>query len=103
MQSGIGHVVTLDHPGGWSTHYGHLEHMFTLATDRFRRRRKQRVRAGDVLGYAGRDPLRIAFEIWRTDDDGQHPADVADLLRNALVLPWSDPTKPKQPAIKLAA
>lgn len=102
-KSSTGYTVSLDHVGGWSTHYGHLEHMFTLSTDRFRGRRKERVRAGDIIGYSGRDPVRIAFEIWRSIDDGHVPVDPTDHLRDSVVLPWSDPTDAQQPAIKIAA
>ncbi|MEJ7598518.1 MAG: M23 family metallopeptidase [Kofleriaceae bacterium] len=99
-RSTAGYTVSLDHAAGWSTHYGHLEHMFMLATDRFRSRRKERVRAGDVLGYSGRAPVRVTFEVWRAGDAGHTTADPAARLRNALVLPWSEL---RTPASNLAA
>ncbi|MBX3156780.1 MAG: M23 family metallopeptidase [Deltaproteobacteria bacterium] len=90
--------IALDHPGGWSTRYGDLEHMFSMPVDRFAKRRKQRVRAGDVLGYASRDPVHVGFELWRCDDEGCGPVDPAKYLRDWLVRPWSDtPDQTKQP------
>lgn len=98
-----GYTVSVDHAGGWSTHYGDLEHMFTLATDRFRNRRKERVRSGDIIGYSGRDPVRVAFEVWRSTDDGREPVDTAEHIRKFLVLPWSDPARVKQPVARKRA
>jgi murein DD-endopeptidase MepM/ murein hydrolase activator NlpD len=98
-----GYSLSIDHAGGWSTHYGDLEHMLTLSTDRFRNRRKERVRAGDIIGYSGRDPVRVSFEIWRTTDDGREPVAPAEHLRQFLVLPWSDPTQSKRPVAKRRA
>ena len=95
-ETATGFTVTVDHAGGWSTHYGELEHMFTLATDRFRNRRKERVRAGDIIGYSGRDPVRVAFEIWRSTDDGREPVAPDEHVRKFLILPWSDPSRSKQ-------
>ncbi len=89
--------MCLDHAGGWSTRYGDLEHMFSVCVDRFARRRKQRVRAGDILGYASRSPLRLPFELWRADDDHYGPVAPEQHMRNWLVLPWSDtPTARRQ-------
>jgi hypothetical protein len=45
-------MICLDHAGGWSTQYADLAHVLATPTDRFRRRRKTRVRASDVLGHA---------------------------------------------------
>lgn len=82
--------MCLDHAGGWSTRYGDLEHMFSLPVDRFVRRRKPRVRAGDILGYANRSPLSLAFELWRSDDEAYKPIDPAKHMRDWLVLPWHE-------------
>jgi len=82
------YTMCLDHAGGWSTHYGDLEHMFSLSVDRFARRRKQRVRTGDVLGYASTTPLHIFFELWRTDGEVYAPVDPAEHMNSWLVLPW---------------
>jgi hypothetical protein len=40
-----GSALCIDHVGGWSTHYAELEHLLARPTDRFRHRRKERVRA----------------------------------------------------------
>ncbi len=64
-ESGCG--VSIDH-GGWTTHYGHMSKMFvTRSLGRLRRR--QYVRAGEVIGNAARSPLHIRFELWKWTDD----------------------------------
>lgn len=81
-----GFAVTIDH-GQWSTHYAHLERMFVTPT-LGRRRRRARVHAGDVIGYAGRMPNHVRFELWKwTSRDGFVPAAAAALVRDWLVLP----------------
>lgn len=96
--------MCLDHPGGWSTRYGDLEHMFSLPVDRFARRRKQRVRAGDVLGYASRAPLCLSFELWRSEHDSYEPVDPAKHMPSWLVLPWNEnPVTNEQALVKQAA
>jgi hypothetical protein len=62
-----GTTLCLDHPVGWSTQYRDLEHVLALSTDRFRRRRKVRVQAGEVLGHL-RNSLRIRFGLTRLVD-----------------------------------
>lgn len=88
-----GYAVTIDHGGRWSTHYAHLERMFVTPM-LGRRRRRARVRAGDVIGYAGREPSHVRFELWRwTSRDGFVPANAALFLRYWQVLPqWDSPT-----------
>jgi murein DD-endopeptidase MepM/ murein hydrolase activator NlpD len=89
--------VALDHPGGWCTQYAGIEHMFVAATNR--RRRKTRVRAGDVLGYArGSSPLRIRFALLRLTDETNDEFEVIDpsCLSCWLRLPWQD--EPRAPA-----
>lgn len=90
--------MCLEHAGGWSTRYGDLEHMFSMSVDRFARRRKQRVRAGDILGYASRSPLRLPFELWRGDEDHFGPVAPEHHMRNWLVLPWSDAPSAREQA-----
>ena len=34
-----------------------------------RRHRRQRVRAGDVIGYAAKSPAHIRFELWQWTND----------------------------------
>jgi len=82
-----GYAVTIDHGGVWSTHYAHLEQMFVTPT-LDRQRRRTRVRAGDVIGYAGRDPSHVRFEVWRwTARDGYVPLHAAAVMHTWRVLP----------------
>jgi murein DD-endopeptidase MepM/ murein hydrolase activator NlpD len=86
-----GFTVCLDHAGGWSTQYGGLEHMFVNATDRFRKRRKERVRAGDVLGYIGIASPRVRFELSRySEEDGSEPVCPIQRMRRWVLLPWTE-------------
>lgn len=91
-----GHVVALDHAGGWSTQYAGLAHMFVCATDRFRRRRKERVRAGDVLGYLSNDAARLRFELARfSEEDGHEPVPPIQRSRRWVTVAWEQtPTAP---------
>jgi murein DD-endopeptidase MepM/ murein hydrolase activator NlpD len=82
-----GYALTIDHGGVWSTHYAHLERMFVTPT-LGRRRRRVRVRAGEVIGYAGREPSHVRFELWKwTSRDGFAPFDATRLMHKWLVLP----------------
>jgi murein DD-endopeptidase MepM/ murein hydrolase activator NlpD len=82
-----GYAVTIDHGGVWSTHYAHLEQMFVTPT-LGRRRRRARVQAGEVIGYAGRTPNHVRFELWRwTSRDGFVPARAAAFMRDWKTLP----------------
>jgi murein DD-endopeptidase MepM/ murein hydrolase activator NlpD len=85
-----GFAVTIDHGGRWSTHYAHLLDMFVVATEG-RRRRRARVRAGDVIGYAARSPIHIRFELWKWSDDGFVP-DIAALRMRDWQL-WPQETR----------
>ena len=72
LEGGGGYAVSLDHSGTWSTHYTGLS---KLAVVRClpRRKLRQSVRAGDVIGYTAN---RLGFELWRwTDDRGFVPVD----------------------------
>jgi murein DD-endopeptidase MepM/ murein hydrolase activator NlpD len=90
-----GCAVSIEHGHTWCTHYAHLQDMFVVPTYPARRRRA-RVRAGDVIGYAAANPIHIRFELWKwTDADGYVP-DLAGLrMRDWLVLPQLD-TPPKK-------
>lgn len=89
-----GYAVTIDHGGVWSTHYAHLEQMFVTPT-LGRRRRRTRVRAGDVIGYAGREPSHIRFELWKwSAKDGFAPVEAARVMHKWLVLPEFAPSPP---------
>lgn len=65
LEGGGGYAVSLDHSGTWSTHYTGLS---KLAVVRClpRRRLRQSVRAGDVIGYTTN---KLGFELWRWNDD----------------------------------
>jgi murein DD-endopeptidase MepM/ murein hydrolase activator NlpD len=80
-------TLCLDHPAGWSTQYGELEHVLALSTDRFRRRRKVRVRAGDVLGHV-RSSLRIRFGLSRLVDGEWAAINPAALIHTWIIQPW---------------
>ena len=89
----VGSTLCIDHVGGWSTHYSELEHLLTRPTDRFRRRRKERVRAGDVIGHASRTTLRIRFGLSRLTDEGSVDQDPSSWMPAWSLLPWfAEPT-----------
>lgn len=91
-------TVCVDHPGGWSTQYADLEHVLAMPTDRFCRRRKARVRAGDVVGHARCSAPRIRFSLARLGDIGWSIVDPSGLMPTWSVLPWF-----AEPAIDRAA
>jgi hypothetical protein len=91
--AGNGSTLCIDHVGGWSTHYAELEHLLARPTDRFRRRRKERVRAGDIIGHACRSSLRIRFGLSRLTDEGCVEQDPSSWMHAWAVLPWfAEPT-----------
>jgi murein DD-endopeptidase MepM/ murein hydrolase activator NlpD len=63
-----GYAVVLDHGPPWASFYQHLSEMFVQPTQRGKS--GQRVRAGDVIGHVGADPLdaeglmHLHFELW---------------------------------------
>ena len=83
-----GSTICIDHAGGWSSNYDELEHLLTRPTDRFRRRRKERVRAGDVIGHAPRSILRIRFGLSRITGDECVEQDPASCMPAWSMLPW---------------
>ena len=83
-----GSTVCIDHMGGWATHYAALQHLLTRPTDRFRRRRKERVRAGDVIGHVCRATLRVQFGLSRLTDEGSVEQDPASCMIAWSMLPW---------------
>lgn len=97
-----GYAVSLDH-GEWTTHYGHMSQMFV--TRRLgKTRRRQFVRAGDVIGYAAKAPLHVRFELWKwADDRGFVAIDPMPQLNQWNVTPPDNelrfyPTTPNQAA-----
>jgi murein DD-endopeptidase MepM/ murein hydrolase activator NlpD len=83
-----GPTVCIDHAGGWSTQYANLEHVLAMPTDRFCRRRKTRVRAGDVLGHAHPISPSIRFGLARLGELGWSIVDPTEPMLTWAVLPW---------------
>jgi hypothetical protein len=81
-------TLCIDHPGGWSTQYSELAHVLARPTDRFRRRRKERVRAGDIVGHAPRTSLCIRFALSQLTDDGCVVVDPGPWMPAWSALPW---------------
>ena len=69
FETATGFEIGMDHGGRtWGTLYSHLSKMFvTQCLPRLRRR--QFVRAGDVIGYASKAPLHMRFAVWQWNDD----------------------------------
>jgi murein DD-endopeptidase MepM/ murein hydrolase activator NlpD len=63
-----GYTVVLDHGPPWASYYTHLAEMFVQPTTRGQS--GQRVRAGDIIGHVGADPLdgqrlkHLHLELW---------------------------------------
>ncbi|MEJ7597418.1 MAG: peptidoglycan DD-metalloendopeptidase family protein [Kofleriaceae bacterium] len=85
-ETGGGSAITLDH-GRWFTHYSVLEHVFVTKRGHATGRR-ERVRAGDILGYL-RWPGHLRFELWQFDADDEQlvPVDPEPHLQGWLMLP----------------
>lgn len=90
-----GCAVSIDHGGEFTTHYGHMSKMFVTPC-LGRRRRRQHVPAGEVIGYAAKAPLHVRFELWKwTDDRGFVAFDPVSYLKTwALVPPGSGRMRP---------
>jgi hypothetical protein len=88
INAASGSTLCIDHADGWSTSYMELEQVLMRPTDRFRRRRKERVRTGDVVGHARRSALRIRFALFRLTDEGCSAQDPAMWLSGWSLLPW---------------
>lgn len=93
-KQGHGHALVVDHCNGWASYYANLEHMFALPTKRGRAGR-ERVRAGDVLGYIGSampgEMKCLHFELWKLGDDSHfEPVESLAYMHWWRVLPWSD-------------
>lgn len=69
---GHGFGMIIDHGNGYASHYAHLQAVVAIRTDLYRRR-EQRVRAGDVIGYVGSPApdafKRLYFELWECGRD----------------------------------
>jgi hypothetical protein len=99
-----GTTLCLDHPAGWSTRYSEFVHVLALSADRCWRRRKVRVRAGDVLGHV-RSSLRIRFGLSRLFDGTWVAIDPAEVVHTWSLQPWfAEPTTrvgPRSPSERL--
>jgi len=83
-----GPTVCIDHAGGWSTQYAGLGDVLARPTDRFCKRRKERVRAGDVIGHMPRSPLRIRFSLSRWSGTACATVDPGSCMHAWSALPW---------------
>ena len=65
-----GFAISLDHgKRDWATYYAHMSRMFVASNYGQRVRRRQRVRGGDVIGYAAKSPIHVRFELWNWTHD----------------------------------
>ena len=91
-ESPSGFCLTIDHGHReWATHYAHLSRMFVAPYMGQKKRRRQRVYAGEVIGYAAKSPIHVRFELWNwTDDRGFVPVDpIATMASWGLTRPRS--------------
>ena len=71
-----GITITLDHRAhGFATYYGHLSKMFVAANYFHSNKTRQRVCAGEVIGYAAKSPIEIRFSLWQWTERGFVPVD----------------------------
>lgn len=103
-----GFAVVIDHGKPWATFYQHLEHMFVAPTAKRGGRAKERVRAGEIIGYVGGSPLdstklkHLHFEVWH----GGGPEAAIDpeaMMQSWLVMPWTDASLAQEAALRKAA
>lgn len=92
-------MFAIDHADGHASSYSGLAHVLALSTDRFRRRRKERVRAGAVIGYLQAGTGRLLLEISRD----HRPVDASLELLDAVAVPVDHQGKPKRAISRLAA
>ena len=86
--------VTIDH-GNWTfqSHYAHLSKLF-VTRNLGNLKRRQYVRAGEVIGYAAKAPIYVRFELWQwTDARGYVAVDPKPHL-----LAWQRAAMPERPA-----
>ena len=89
-----GFAVCIDHGRrDWATYYAHMSTMFIAPYYGQPGRRRQRVRSGDVIGFAAKSPIHIRFELWNwTEERGFVPVDPV-----AQIASWIGPLAPSKP------
>lgn len=99
-ESKSGFIVSLDHgERDWATYYAHMSKMFVASYYGQRNRRRQRIRGGDVIGYAAKSPLHVRFELWNwTHDRGFVAVDPIEQLTQ-----WIGPLAARVEPVKQAA
>ena len=98
IDSPTGGAISIDHGGTWTTHYTGLSKLFVTPCGP-RLRRREDVRAGHVIGYAAKSPIRIGFELWRwTDACGFIAVDPLPLMAHWLNAPTAFSTSEKEAA-----
>jgi hypothetical protein len=83
--------LAVDHRNGFMTYYTNLDHVFAKPRTIRARRKPERVKVGDVLGFiASATGKPLGFEIWRVIEDEQYgPISPGEHLRSWGVLPWN--------------
>ncbi|CAN5885591.1 hypothetical protein BH11MYX2_BH11MYX2_36890 [soil metagenome] len=98
LESPTGSAISIDHGGTWTTHYTGISKVFVIPCLP-RLRRRESVRAGQVIGYAAKSPIRIGFELWQwTNADGFVAVDPLPHIAN-----WAHAPKPVGVRTKEAA
>ena len=84
-------VIAIDHHNGFVTYYTNLDHVFAKPRSTRARRKPDRVRRGDVVGFLTNPAKPLGFEIWRVVEDAEHgPVGPGAHLRMWERLPWSN-------------
>jgi murein DD-endopeptidase MepM/ murein hydrolase activator NlpD len=102
--TGDGFVVAVEHRDGWTSCYWNLERIFCSRRKMSAASPKERVRAGDVIGYVGGSSLEfglmkpLRFGLCRRvagDDRGLEAVDPRARMDTWLLLPHTDHRLPK--------
>ena len=101
VETASGCFVNLEH--GYQSHsttYALMSKMFVTAYRGEKNRKRERVRGGDVIGYATKSPITVRFEVWTWNDrDGYAATDpVAHLAERVYPLARSTSVPEKQVA-----
>lgn len=66
-----GFAISLDHKAhGWATYYAQLSTISVAPNYYHRDRKRQRVFAGDVIGYVTKAPFELRFAVWQWTERG---------------------------------